>query len=150
MVGWVAGIVSLIWLEVAHGTGYLARLFGDRSREFDPQHRRDGSGLVVLLAAIVFAAGAWWRLGSPAGRALTASVRDPFGAGASIIPFLLALLAWRILRHPDKNAHSGRMAIGWTALMGGALGIVNIALGSLIRVPDVLDKLSKSNTCSSE
>ena len=43
---------------------------------------------------------------------------------------LLALLAWRLLRHPDKNAHPGRMVIGWTALMLGALGIMHIALGS--------------------
>jgi hypothetical protein len=43
---------------------------------------------------------------------------------------LLALLAWRLLRHPDKNAHTGRMVVGWTAFLIGALGIVHIALGS--------------------
>jgi S-DNA-T family DNA segregation ATPase FtsK/SpoIIIE len=130
LIGWTAAILTMIWLELASGAGFVARLFGDSARELDPAHRRDGAGLGVLAAAIVMAGAAWWHLGSPFGRALTALVRGAFGVGAWTIPILLALLAWRLLRHPDRNAHAGRMLIGWTALGGGALGIVHIALGS--------------------
>ncbi len=108
----------------------MARLFGDSARELDEAHRRDGVGLGVLAAAIVVAGAAWWHLGSPFGHALTGLVRGTFGVGAPAVPVLLGLLAWRLLRHPDKNAHPGRMVIGWTALMLGALGIMHIALGS--------------------
>jgi S-DNA-T family DNA segregation ATPase FtsK/SpoIIIE len=117
-------------MEVAKGVGSVARLFGDSARDLDPAHRRDGAGLGVLAAAVVTAGAAWWHLGSPFGRALTALVRGAFGIGAWTIPILLALLAWRLLRHPDKNAHAGRMVIGWTAFLAGALGIAHIALGS--------------------
>jgi S-DNA-T family DNA segregation ATPase FtsK/SpoIIIE len=130
LIGWIAGIVAAVWLEVASGVGWVARAFGDSARELDPAHRRDGVGLGVLAGAIITAGAAWWHLGSPFGRALTELVRGAFGVGAWIIPILLALLAWRLLRHPEKNAHSGRMIIGWTALLAGALGIVHIALGS--------------------
>ena len=40
------------------------------------------------------------------------------------------LLAVRFLRHPDRNADTGRMVIGWTALLVGALGLVHIADGT--------------------
>ena len=105
-------------------------MFGSHARDLDPAHRRDGAGLGVLAAAIVTAGAAWWHLGSPFGRMLTEFVRGTFGIGAWVVPILLGLLAWRLLRHPDKNAHAGRMSIGWTALLAGALGIAHIALGS--------------------
>ena len=43
---------------------------------------------------------------------------------------LLGLLAWRFLRHPDRNAQTGRMVIGWGCLLLGGLGLVHIAAGT--------------------
>ncbi|MGN6792383.1 MAG: DNA translocase FtsK 4TM domain-containing protein [Streptosporangiaceae bacterium] len=130
LVGWLLGGIAALWMELATGVGHIARLFGDSARDMDPAHRRDGAGLAVLAAAIVTAGAAWWGLGSPVGHAMTALVRGTFGVAAWTLPILLSLLAWRLLRHPDKNAHTGRMVVGWTAFLVGALGIVHIALGS--------------------
>jgi len=130
LIGWIVAAIVAVWMELASGVGYVARLFGDHARDLDPAHRRDGAGLAALAAAIITAGATWWHLGSPVGRGITAFVRGAFGTGAWTVPILLALLAWRLLRHPDKNAHTGRMVIGWTALIIGALGIVHIALGS--------------------
>ncbi|HEX9064363.1 MAG TPA: DNA translocase FtsK [Streptosporangiaceae bacterium] len=130
LIGWLLSVVAAVWGEIAGGVGSLARLFGDSARELDPAHRRDGAGLAVLALAVVSAGAAWFRLGSPVGRGLTGLIRGTFGLGAWTLPVLLGLLAWRLLRHPDKNAHTGRMVIGWTAFLAGALGIVHIALGS--------------------
>jgi DNA segregation ATPase FtsK/SpoIIIE, S-DNA-T family len=130
LIGWIIGAIAAVWMELASGVGFVARLFGDSARELDSAHRRDGMGLGVLAAAIVTASATWWHLGSPFGRAITELIRGAFGAAAWTLPLLLGLLAWRLLRHPDKNAHPGRMLIGWTALLLGALGIVHIGLGS--------------------
>ncbi|HET9895566.1 MAG TPA: DNA translocase FtsK 4TM domain-containing protein [Streptosporangiaceae bacterium] len=130
LIGWLLAVLAAIWMEIASVVGYIARLFGDSARELDSAHRRDGLGLGVLAAAVVTAGAAWMHLGSSFGKALTELVRGTFGALAWTIPLLLGLLAWRLLRHPDKNAHPGRMVIGWTALLLGSLGIVHIALGS--------------------
>jgi S-DNA-T family DNA segregation ATPase FtsK/SpoIIIE len=46
------------------------------------------------------------------------------------VPVLLALLAWRFLRHPDRNAETGRLTIGGAALLVGGLGLVHIAHGT--------------------
>jgi S-DNA-T family DNA segregation ATPase FtsK/SpoIIIE len=130
LIGWTVGAVAAVWLELAGGVGYVTRLFGSSARELDDAHRRDGLGLAALAAAVVAAGAAWWHLGTPAGQILTNFIRGTFGLGAWTIPILLGLLAWRLLRHPDKNAHTARMVIGWTALIVGALGLVHIATGS--------------------
>jgi S-DNA-T family DNA segregation ATPase FtsK/SpoIIIE len=119
-----------IWLELAGGVGFVVRRFGDHARDLDAEHRRDGLGLTVLAGAVVAAGVSWWHLGTPVGQILTSFVKGTFGLGAWTLPILLALLAWRLLRHPDKNAHTGRMVIGWTTLIVGSLGIVHIAMGS--------------------
>src|SRR6266704_2442781 len=129
MMGWIVAGIAAVWVELAGAVGFVARHFGDSARELDPAHRRDGAGLAVLAAAIIAAGTAWWRLGTPVGRALTALTRGTFGVGSWTLPILLALLAWRLLRHPDKNAHTGRMVIGWAAFLAGGLGIVHISLG---------------------
>jgi DNA segregation ATPase FtsK/SpoIIIE-like protein len=126
----VSSVIAAAWMGLAHTVGVGARALGRSARELDPAHRRDGAGLAVLAAAVVTASVAWWHLGSEVGKVLTAVVRGTFGSGAWTIPVLLGLLAWRLLRHPDKNADTARMVIGWTALIIGALGLVHMANGT--------------------
>ena len=128
--GWIFGVIAGVWMEIAHAVGFVARFFGDSARGLDSAHRRDGAGLAALAAAVISAGAVFSRLGSPAGAAITATLRGTLGIGAYLLPVLLVLLSWRLLRHPDKNAHAGRMVIGWSALLAGALGITHIALGS--------------------
>jgi len=53
-----------------------------------------------------------------------------FGSLAWVIPVLGLLLAWRFLRHPDRNTETIRATIGWTALLLGVLGLIHIAKGT--------------------
>jgi len=114
----------------AHLVGGMFRAAGARARDLDPAHRRDGAGFAVLAAAIVIAGGVWWRLPPPAGTVVVAVVRGLFGAAAVVVPILLAALAWRILRHPERVSTSGRVVIGWAALTLGVLGLLHIAHGT--------------------
>src|SRR5262249_13122982 len=52
------------------------------------------------------------------------------GSMAWVLPILLALLAWRYLRHPDRNAETGRIVIGGLAVTVGVLGLGDIAPGT--------------------
>jgi S-DNA-T family DNA segregation ATPase FtsK/SpoIIIE len=126
--GWHAATAA--WMGIAHATGFAARAIGRNARDLEDAHRRDGLGLAVLAAAILSAAVTWGSLGSTAGRLLGTAVRDVFGSGAWTVPVLLALLSWRLLRHPDRNAETARVVIGWLALIVGALGLVHIANGT--------------------
>ncbi len=130
LIGWLGKVISGAWMAVAHSAGYAARALGRNARDLDPVHRRDGLGLAILGAAIISAAVDWWTIGSPVGRLLAAVIKGTFGAGAWTLPILLALLAWRLLRHPDRNSETARVVIGWAALIVGALGLVHIANGT--------------------
>jgi DNA segregation ATPase FtsK/SpoIIIE, S-DNA-T family len=130
LVSWVSHVVAAAWMALAHAVGAAVRALGRNTRDLDPAHRRDGLGLGILGLAIVMIAVSWFRLGSMLGRGLSIAVRDGFGSAAWAVPILLALLAWRYLRHPDRNADTARMMIGWTALIVGGLGLVHIAHGT--------------------
>jgi S-DNA-T family DNA segregation ATPase FtsK/SpoIIIE len=128
--GWIGRVIAAAWMVVAHGVGFAARALGRSAADLDPMHRRDGVGLAFLGAAVVVAATTWWHLGSLAGQLMGDAVRDGFGSMAWVLPILLALLAWRYLRHPDRNAETGRIVIGGLALTVGVLGLVHIAHGT--------------------
>ena len=114
----------------AHLIGATSRAIGAKARDLDPAHRRDGAGLAALGAALVVAGGVWWRLPGPIGTVIVAVVRGAVGSGAVVVPVLLAALAWRTLRHPDRASASGRIVIGWGAVTLGVLGLLHVAHGS--------------------
>jgi S-DNA-T family DNA segregation ATPase FtsK/SpoIIIE len=125
---WHAGVAA--WMATAHAAGFAARAYGKHARDLDDAHRRDGLGLAFLAAAVLSAAVTWGHLGSGLGRLLGHVIRGSFGRGALAIPVLLGLLAWRLLRHPDRNSETARVVIGWSALLVGALGLVHVANGT--------------------
>jgi S-DNA-T family DNA segregation ATPase FtsK/SpoIIIE len=130
LAGWLGRAVAGAWLVVAGGVGFAVRWVGRGARDLDPHHRRDGLGLLTLGVAIVLAASLWWRMGNPVGRGLQDLFEGALGSLAWSVPLLVALLAWRFLRHPDRNSETTRAAIGWTALLVGALGLIHIAKGT--------------------
>jgi DNA segregation ATPase FtsK/SpoIIIE, S-DNA-T family len=97
--------------------------------EVDPALRRDGIGLFLLGSAIVVGAAVWWGLPGAAGHAIFIGVASTIGTLCYVAPILLLLMAWRTLRHPDRNGPAGRQVIGWSAIMLGLLGLINIARG---------------------
>ncbi|MEV6984290.1 DNA translocase FtsK [Sphaerisporangium sp. NPDC051017] len=117
-----------VWLLIANGIGTAARAFGNQARELDPAHRRDGLGLAVLGAAIVLAAMTWRTSAQGTFATIVNSVlRGAVGSLAWAVPLMLGLVAWRLLRHPDQHADTGRIMIGWAALLAGLLGIIHVA-----------------------
>jgi S-DNA-T family DNA segregation ATPase FtsK/SpoIIIE len=130
LLNWLVSLIAGIWMLAAHGVGFAARAIGNSARDLDPLHRRDGIGLGFLGAAIVTAAAIWWGMGTVVGRIVTGAIRGGFGSAAWTVPLLFALLAWRFLRHPDRNSETARVTIGWTALIVGVLGLVHIAHGT--------------------
>jgi DNA segregation ATPase FtsK/SpoIIIE, S-DNA-T family len=126
----IGSVLRGAWMVFAHVIGGMFRAAGARARDLDPAHRRDGAGLAILGGAIVVAGGVWWRLPGPIGVVIVAVVRGLFGSASLVVPVLLAALAWRTLRHPDRVSASGRIVIGWSALSLGVLGLLHVAHGS--------------------
>ena len=123
-------MIAAAWIGVAGAVGFAARAIGRGARDLDPHHKRDGVGLLTLGAAIVLAAGLWFRMPNAAGRSIRTVAVGGFGSLAWVLPVLGLLLAWRFLRHPDRNTETIRASIGWTALLLGAVGLIHIAKGT--------------------
>ena len=130
LIGWTGRTIAAAWMVAAGAVGFAARAIGRGARDLDPHHRRDGVGLLTLGVAIVLAASLWGRMGNAVGRAIRTAATDGFGSLAWVIPVLAVLLAWRFLRHPDRNTETVRASIGWTALLLGAAGLIHMAKGT--------------------
>jgi S-DNA-T family DNA segregation ATPase FtsK/SpoIIIE len=126
----IARLFMGVWLLFANGIGSAVRAVGQGARELDPAHRRDGLGFAVLAGAIVLAAMTWREAPGAAAGVVKAVVNAVFGALGWAVPLMLALLAWRLLRHPEQKEDTGRLGIGWSALVIGVLGIVHVANGT--------------------
>ena len=118
-----------LYLLAAVAVGSVFRAYGHGARNLDPEHRRDGLGLALLGSSIVLASVTWFRPDGVVTIALEKVVRGGLGIMAMALPVLLALLAWRTLRHPEHHEETGRVVIGITALGVGVLGILHIAAG---------------------
>ena len=127
---WIGRTLAKIWMLIAGGLGFVVRSIGHGARDLEPHHRRDGLGLAILGVAVVLAGGLWAHLDNAAGRDVQKVVLGGFGSLAFLAPVLVALLAWRFLRHPDRNSQTRRAVIGWTALLLGLLGLIHIAKGT--------------------
>ena len=119
----------MILSGLAYAVGRAVRRIGPTVEEVDPALRRDGIGLFLLGSAIVVGAAVWWGLPGVVGHAIFIGVASLIGTLCYVAPLLLVLMAWRTLRHPDRNGPFGRQLIGWSAIMLGLLGLINIARG---------------------
>jgi S-DNA-T family DNA segregation ATPase FtsK/SpoIIIE len=127
LIGWIGRTLAAAWMVLAGSAGFAVRAIGQGARDLDPHHRRDGLGLLTLGVAIVLGASLWGRMGNAVGRGIQTVVGGALGSLAWVVPLLVVLLAWRYLRHPDRNSETARAAIGWTALLLGAAGLIHIA-----------------------
>jgi DNA segregation ATPase FtsK/SpoIIIE, S-DNA-T family len=109
--------------------GGTVRHIGTTARDLDPDHRRDGAGLALIGLAVITAAAVWWRMPTPVGETLRTVITGSVGSLGWAVPVLLVAVAWRNLRHPDRNGPAGRQVIGWASLLFGVLGLVHIAHG---------------------
>jgi S-DNA-T family DNA segregation ATPase FtsK/SpoIIIE len=131
--GGVYRLVRAIWLGLAHAVGAVFRGIGQGAKNLDPAHRKDGVALLLLGLALIVAAGTWSNLRGPVGDLVEILVTGAFGRLDLLVPILLAVIAVRFIRHPEKPEANGRIVIGLSALVIGVLGQVHIACGSPAR-----------------
>jgi S-DNA-T family DNA segregation ATPase FtsK/SpoIIIE len=125
----IGAVIRTLWLGLAALLGGVARSIGSTARDLAPEHRRDGAGLALVGFAVVTAAAVWWGLPGAVADGVRTVVTGSIGVLGWALPVLLLGVAWRTLRHPDRNGPAGRQVIGWTALGLGVLGLVHIAHG---------------------
>ncbi|WP_234358544.1 DNA translocase FtsK [Streptomyces sp. NRRL B-24085] len=131
--GGLLRLIRAVWLGVAHAVGAVFRGIGQGAKNLDPAHRKDGVALLLLGLGLIVAAGTWSNLRGPVGDLVEIIVTGAFGRLDLLVPILLAVIAVRFIRHPEKPEANGRIVIGLSALVIGVLGQVHIACGAPAR-----------------
>ncbi len=117
------------WMGLAHATGSVVRKIGSTGRDLEPEHRRDGVGLLLVALAVVVAAREWWGMPGWFGEVVHAVVAGTLGRVAYALPLALLAAGIRMLRVPHDDAASSRLLVGGTALTFAATGLVHISAG---------------------
>ena len=122
------GIVAL-WRGLAGLLGGMVRSIGTGVRDLDPELRRDGTGLFLVIIGILTAAAFWFLLPGAVGDWLRVVFSTVFGAASVALPLAAFGMAWRTLRDPAANGPTGRQPVGWLMFALGVLGLVHVAKG---------------------
>src|SRR5690625_4442349 len=119
--GTAKGVTSLV--------GGAFRGLGSGAQELDPAHRRDGLGFLILAAAIIIAEREWIGMSGAAGDVIQAAVAGGVGVLSITQAVLLAFLAGRVMRHPDRGQVNGRITIGLGAIITAVAGLIAVFSG---------------------
>ena len=108
----------------------MVRRIGSTARDLEPEHRRDGLGLLLIGLAVVVAAAVWWQLPGAVGDGVRTVVNGSVGLLGWFVPLALLGGGAVTMRNPEAAGPAGRQVVGWTALLFGVLGLVHLAHGS--------------------
>ncbi len=125
----VGRAVNAMWMGLAHTVGWGFRAAGRQAastRDLDPEHRRDGAGLLLFGLAILSAVGIWGGGAGPVGRHLADTVRLFVGAISIVLPVLFMVGAWRLMRTPADPEHRGRGLVGWGSMLLATAAMLHI------------------------
>ncbi|GAB3477404.1 FtsK/SpoIIIE family DNA translocase [Amycolatopsis cihanbeyliensis] len=116
------------WNLLAKGLGGLARTIG-RSRELEPEHRRDGMALGLVALGLIVAVGVWWQAAGPIGQWVAIGTRSVVGAGSVTLPLALFVIAVALMRTEPKPETRPRMVIGSLLVTLSVLGLLHLFNG---------------------
>ena len=121
--------LSAAWVGTARMTGNATRAIRRGENETDPELHRDGLGLALLVLAAASIATIWFGFDTWFVSWLPLLAGAFLGALDWAVPIILIALAWRILRHPDDRATTGRRIIGGTMTVIAVLGLWHVICG---------------------
>ena len=118
--------LAAIWRGLAKYLGKSIRFVAKGAKDLDPAHQRDGFAFLLLILAIMAAAGTWFDGGNIVGRALASFFYGGFGQIGIMTPLVLGYFAFRLFHSPDKKRATGRIVVGTIALLLSTTGIAHL------------------------
>ena len=118
--------LAAIWRGLAKYLGKSIRFVAKGAKDLDPAHQRDGFAFLLLILAIMAAAGTWFNGGNIVGRALASFFYGGFGRIGIFTPLVLGYFAFRLFHSPDKKRATGRIVVGTIALLLSTTGIAHL------------------------
>jgi len=124
--GSIARALRTVWRSFAKALGASIRFVTRGAKDLDPEHQRDGLGLLLLIVALIAAATSWWHLDNWFGRAAYSFFYGAVGRLAILTPLLFGFFALRLFRAPQDKAATGRITIGSLLLVLSSTGLIHI------------------------
>ena len=122
--------LTAIWRTLAKILGKSIRFVAKGAKDLDPAHQRDGFAFLLLIFAILAAAGTWFDAGNIVGHALASFFYGGFGRIGIFTPLVLGYFAYRFFHSPQEKAATGRIVVGTLALLLSSTGIAHLLNGS--------------------
>ncbi len=120
-----------LWRVIAKTFGSAIRFVFRGAKELDPAHQRDGFAFLILILALISAAGTWFNLNNFVGRELRLALFGGVGKLAYLAPIIFVYFAIRLFKSPDEGAATGRITIGTLFLLLTTTGLIHIFNGSV-------------------
>ena len=131
VLGAFAKALHTLWTLLAKLFGSSIRFVFRGAKELDPAHQRDGFAFLVLIFALISAAGTWFHLNNFVGSALRAALFGGVGKIAYLSPIIFIYFAVRLFKSPDEGPATGRITIGTLFLLLTSTGLLHIFNGSV-------------------
>lgn len=123
--------LSALWKALAKAVGSSIRFLFKEARDLDAAHQRDGLAFLFLIISIIAAAGSWFHIHGPLGRALDSLLLGTFGRLAIASPLLFLYIAFRLFKSPQQKRDNGRITIGAFLLLLSGAGLAHIWGGAV-------------------
>ena len=131
LLGLILRGLSSIWRLIAKALGSAIRFVFRGAQELDPEHQRDGFAFLIVILALVSAAGTWFHLNNQVGDVIRSGLFGSVGRLAVLSPLIFIYFAFRLFRTPDESRATGRITIGTLVLLLTSTGLVHIFNGSV-------------------
>ena len=122
--------IAATWRFIAKSLGKSVRFVARGARDLDPAHQRDGIAFLILIAALIAAAGTWFQSDNLLGRAISSVFYGGFGRIGFVAPLILVYFAIRLFRVPEDTKATGRIIIGALTLLLSSTGLADLFIGS--------------------
>ena len=122
--------IAATWRFIAKSLGKSVRFVARGARDLDPAHQRDGMAFLILIAALIAAAGTWFQSDNLLGRAISSVFYGGFGRIGFVAPLILVYFAIRLFRVPEDTKATGRIIIGALTLLLSSTGLADLFLES--------------------
>ncbi len=130
--GVVARALVSTWRAIAKAFGKTIRYLFRGAKDLDPAHHRDGFAFLVLILALMSAAGTWLNVNGAITNVMHAILYGAVGQFVSILtPLIFLYFAFRLFKAPDDGKATGRITIGTILLLMSATGLAHIFNGSV-------------------
>jgi S-DNA-T family DNA segregation ATPase FtsK/SpoIIIE len=117
------------WSALAGAFGSSVRFLARGAKELDPEHRRDGAGLLIIVLAFAALLGTWFKSESILSDLLYAIFYGAFGKIGFFAPIILGYFGIRIFRKPQDSKTLGRIVIGLLILLISSTGFIHLLSG---------------------